>query len=249
MFGSGFGYLYYLGSENPNGTTCFGSNVGVVRIFGEIGLFEDPDYFSTSALKVIQQIEELDENSSIRAIVLDISSGGGGSESSESIMLAVQRVSKPVVAVIREVGASGAYKIASATKRIYASRLSEVGSIGATIDFLDTSEKDRREGVIFYDFSSGPYKATYKDHNEITPVQRDFIMEGIMTDHDIFVESVAKNRNIPLEKVKALATGRTYLGDDALKLGLIDQIGGMREAGEYLESIIGEKPSYCYVSE
>ena len=249
MFGSGFGYLSYLGSESPNGTTCFGSNVGVVRIFGEIGLFENPDYYSTSEIKVIQQIEELDGNSGIKAIVLDISSSGGGSESSENIMLAVQRASKPVVAVIRTDGASGAYKIASAADRIYANRLSDVGSIGTTIDILDTSEKDRREGVVFYDFSSGPYKATYKDHNKITQEQRDFLMEDVMKSHDIFVEYVAKNRNIPLEKVKAMATGRTYMGDDALKLGLIDQIGGMYEAGQWLEGQIGEEPSYCYVSE
>ena len=67
--------------------------------------------------------------------------------------------------------------------------------------------------------------------------------------YDIFVEYVAENRNIPIKKVKEIATGRTYLGDDALKLELIDQIGGMSEVDVYLKDIIGEEPSYCYAGE
>ena len=206
---------------------------------------EDPDFISTSALNVIQQIEILDADSSIKGIVLDISSGGGISESSESIMLAVQRTSKPVVAVIRDMGASGAYLLATAADRIYASKMSDVGSIGVTMDFLDTSEKDRREGVIFYNFSSGKYKGVLKDHNKITQEQRDEIMEDILKSHDIFVEYVSENRHIPLVEVKSIATGESFLGEDALKLGLIDQIGGMPEAGAWLQEQIGEEISYC----
>jgi len=244
MFGAGTAYFYYIKNND-----CLYDNVGVVRIFGEIGLFEDPNYVSTSALNVVQQIETLDADSSIKGIVLDIASGGGGTESSESIMLAVQRTSKPLVAVIKDVGASGAYLIATAADRIYASKMSDVGSIGVTMDFLDTSEKDKKDGVIFYNFSSGKYKGVLKEHNKITQEQRDEIMEDIMKSHDIFVEYVSENRNIPLAEVKSIATGETFLGDDALKLGLIDQIGGMTEAGVWLQEQTGKEPSYCYVGE
>src|SRR3989338_4275080 len=240
MFGAGYAYLYYIKNNN-----CLFSNIGTIEIFGEIDLVEDLDYISTSALNVIQQIEELDADSSIKGIVLDISSGGGGIESAESIMLAVQRVSKPVVAVIRDMGASGAYLIATAADRIYASKMSDVGSICVTQDFLDTSERDRRDGVIFYNFSSGKYKGVLKEHNKMTQEQREMIMEDIMKSHDIFIEYVSENRNIPLAEVKSIATGETFLGDDALKLGLIDQIGGMPEAGVWLQEQIGEELSYC----
>lgn len=237
-----FGGIYLL---NRFKSDCLFSNIGTVKIFGKIDITEDPDYYSTSSLNVIQQIEELDANSDIKGIVLDISSGGGYIEPSEEIMLAVQRVSKPVVAVIRDEGASGAYLIASAADRIYSSRLSAVGSIGITLDFLDTSEKDKKEGVTFYDFSSGKYKGAFKENSTMTQEQKKVIMEDIMKGHDIFVEYVSKNRNIPLEEVKLIATGRTYVGDDALKLGLIDQIGGMREADSWLQEQIGEETSYC----
>ena len=132
---------------------------------------------------------------------------------------------------------------------IFASRVSDVGSIGVTMDFLDTSAQDRKDGVIFYDFSSGKYKGMGKEHGQMTAEQRNVIMEDIMKSHDIFVEYVSKNRGMPIDKVKAVATGRTYHGDDALKFGLIDQIGGMPEAGMWLEKTIGDKPSYCFARE
>ncbi len=237
-----FGGIYLLNRFKSN---CFFSNVGTVEIFGDIALMENPDYVSTSALNVIRQIEALDADSSIKGIVLDISSGGGNTESSESIMLAVQRTSKPVVAVIRDTGASGAYLIATAADRIYAEKMSDVGSIGATQEFLDTSEKDRRDGIIFYNFSSGKYKGTFKEHSTMTKDQRDNVMKGVMEEYNIFMEYVSKNRNIPLEKVKTIATGETWLGEEALKLGLIDQIGGMTEAGAWMQEQIGEDVSYC----
>ncbi len=219
--------------------------MGTVEIFGDIGLAEDPDYISTSALNVIQQIEALDANSSIKGILLDIDSGGGKTESSESIMLAVQRTSKPVVAVIRGMGTSGAYMIATAADRIYAEKMSDVGSIGVTQDFLDTSVKDKRDGIIFYDFSSGKYKGTFKEHSTLTQEQGAMIMKGVMEANDIFMEYVSKNRNIPLEEVKKIATGESWLGEEALKKELIDQIGGMTEAGAWMQEQIGDNVSYC----
>jgi len=240
MFGAGYAYLYYANNHN-----CLFSNVGTVEIFGDIGLAEDPDYISTSALNVIQQIEALDANSSIKGILLDIDSGGGKTESSESIMLAVQRTSKPVVAVIRGMGTSGAYMIATAADRIYAEKMSDVGSIGVTQDFLDTSVKDKRDGIIFYDFSSGKYKGTFKEHSTLTQEQGAMIMKGVMEANDIFMEYVSKNRNIPLEEVKKIATGESWLGEEALKKELIDQIGGMTEAGAWMQEQIGDNVSYC----
>lgn len=74
-------------------------------------------------------------------------------------------------------------------------------------------------------------------------------MGDIIKLHEVFVEYVAKNRNLQIEKVRSLADGRTYVGDDALKLGLIDQIGGMPEATEWLENKVGEEASYCYLGE
>jgi protease-4 len=191
----------------------------------------------------------LDSKPNIKAIVLFISSPGGQVEPSERIMFAIQRAKKPVISVVQDIGASGAYLIMSATDRIFASRFSNTGSIGVTNQFLDTSEKDRREGVILYDFSSGPYKGAGKEHSALTEDQYDIEMEDIMKMHDIFVEYVSKNRNIPINEVKLLATGRTFLGEDALKNGLIDQIGGMNEALDWVRNNIGEEVDTCTVGE
>lgn len=226
---------------------CTGKNVGVVSIVGPIDHVEDPEFYSTAAPKIVWQIEELDANDDIKAILLDIDSPGGTLESSESIMLALKGVSKPTVAVIRNVGASGGYMAASGANRVLASRFSDVGGIGVTNDFVDTSEKDARDGVVFYDFSSGVDKGAFKPGSHLTPEQAEVVMQDIMKAHDIFVRDVSANRGIPIEEVAKIATGRTYIGEDALKLGLIDQIGGLPEAGMWLEEQIEEEPAYCYL--
>ncbi len=228
---------------------CTGANVGVVTILGEIDSVEDSEYYSTAAPDIVQQIEELEANPSILAILLDIDSGGGATESSESIMLALIEATKPTGAVIRNMGASGAYLAATGADRIFASRFSDVGGIGITNDFVDTSEQDRQAGVVFYNFSSGVDKGVFKPGNHITPEQVEVIMEDVMKSHDIFVRDVAANRGIPIEEVERIATGRGYLGEDALKLGLIDQIGGLSEAKIWLEDQIGEEPALCYLEE
>ena len=232
---------------SPN--SCVGGNVGVIKIIGEINTEEDAEFYSVSAPKIVQQTEELENNSDIKGILVDIDSGGGSPESSESIMLALKKSSKPVVAIIRDISASGAYMVALGADRIYASKFSSVGSIGITRDFLDTSEKDRKDGVIFHDFSSGKYKGMTKDHSKMTEEERKVIMEDIMKFHDVFVDYVSENRNLSKERVRTIATGRTYTGADALELGLIDQIGGLPEAEEWLKETIGEELSYCFAKE
>lgn len=240
MFGSTRGLSWIM---DP----CTGKNVGVISIVGSIDHVEDAVVYSTAAPKVVWQIEGLEADDDIKAIVLDIDSPGGTLESSESIMLALKGVSKPTVAVIRNVGASGGYMAATGADRIFASRFSDVGSIGVTNEFVDTSEQDRQNGVVFYDFSSGVNKGVFKPGSHITPEQAEVVMEDILKAHDVFVRDVSANRNIPIEEVEKIATGRTYLGEDGLKLGLIDQIGGMPEAGIWLEDQIGEEPDYCYL--
>ena len=225
---------------------CWGKNVGIITILGSIDSVEDAEYYSTVAPSIVLQIEELEANPDIKGLVLDIDSGGGAMESSESIMLTLKGFSKPSVAVIRNMGASGAYLAATGADRIYASRVSDVGSIGVTNEFLDTSEQDKQNGITFYNFASGVHKGLFKEHGTLTQEQIDVIMEDIMKSADVFIEYVSLNRGIPLDKVREIATGRSYLGEDALKLGLIDQIGGLPEAGAWLEEQIGEKVALCY---
>src|SRR3989344_3569656 len=116
----GIGYFW------PEGVSCADGNVGIVKIVGEIDSVEDAIYYSVAASNIIRQIEELEADTDIKGIVLDIDSGGGAMESSESIMLALKGAVKPVVAVIHNSGVSGAYLAATGADRIYASRMSDV---------------------------------------------------------------------------------------------------------------------------
>jgi len=235
------GYYFVMHEDDP----CDDVNVGFVTIEGDIDYPED--YFENSiiASDVIEEIEELENNEKIKGIVIELDSSGGAPTSSERMMMAVKNTSKPTVAVIRNSGTSGGYLIASAADRIFVSKLSDVGSIGISLSFLDTTAKDLKEGSVFYNFSSGKYKITGTEHSEMTKEQRDVVMEDVMQSHEIFVKYVSENRNIPIEKVEELATGRSWLGGDSVALGLADEIGGTPEAIKWLKEYLEEDVTYC----
>jgi len=186
------------------------------------------------------------EDPNIKALLIDIDSGGGGAVAGEEIAMAVKRFGKPSAAVIREMGASSGYFVATAADTIFASEASSVGSIGTTYSYVSQYEKNKKEGYTFESLSSGPYKDMFSADKPLTDDERALIMRDIKIDRDNFVKRVAEYRNQPVEKIDALADGSTMLGQQALENGLIDKIGGTEEALAYLEQAIGEPPVLCY---
>lgn len=204
---------------------------------------------SDSTLAVSTEIEDTlraaSAEPSIKALLVDIDSGGGGSVAGVEIAAAVARFGKPTVAVIHEVGASSAYLAAAAANIIFASEESSVGSIGVTGSYVEQSKKNEKEGITFHQLSSGPYKDVFSPDKPLTEAERARIMRDIQTSHDNFVRDVAEYRHMPIEKVAALADGWAPLGKAALEAGLIDRIGGTEEALAYLKEAVGEAPALC----
>src|SRR3989344_8540726 len=133
--------LYFLEESEDDyaGLPCYEyGDIGMIEIKGEIvpyivydsdsGEPENPD--SVSSEGVVYCLDGFGENEDIKTVVLEINSYGGSPVASEEIMNAIRRLNKPSVAVIRESAVSGGYLIASATNRIFASELSDIGSIG-----------------------------------------------------------------------------------------------------------------------
>src|SRR3989338_10237745 len=135
--------------------------------------------------------------------------------------------------------------IATGANRIFASRVSQVGIIGVTSSYTDNGNKNTREGLTYNSLSSGKFKDTGNTDKPLTYEERQLLMRDILKSHDIFVQMVAENRNLAIEKVKKLADGSTMLGDDALVNGLIDEIGGEPEAIEWLAGPLGQKVTVC----
>lgn len=192
-----------------------------------------------SSQDLVDFIEEADENTQIEVILLEINSPGGSAVASDEIASAVKRAHKPVVAVIREMGASGGYWIASTADHIIANRMSITGSIGVISSYLEFSGLMEKYGVDYERLVAGEYKDVGMPFRKLEPDEKAMLQAKLNRIHDFFIQEVAANRNLSEKTVREIATGEFYLGVEALPLGLVDQLGNRATAEEYIQETYG----------
>ena len=212
-------------------------NVALIKIQGVItsdgaGSFGEDTISST---KIVEFIQDAEENSQIKAIVLEINSPGGSPVASDEIGTAVKKAKKPVVTVIREVGASGGYWIASASDYIIANKMSITGSIGVYSSFLEFSGAMEKYGVGYERVVGGENKDIGSPYLKLSEEKKKVLQEKIDKVHTYFIQEIAANRNISESKVREIATGEFFLGSEALELGLVDELGDKETAENYLK--------------
>jgi len=215
-------------------------NVAVIPIKGFISMDSSGSSFgiaSASAKEVVEYIQDAASDPGIKAIIFEINSPGGSTVAPEEISKAIRKANKTTVAVITEVGASSAYWIASATDRIFASRMSLTGSIGTIISYLEFEGFMEDHNITYRRLVSGKYKDLGSPFKEMTSEEERIMQDKIIQLRDIFIEEVAKNRGMEIEDIPTEA--EIYLGTEALELGLIDELGGIEEAKEYIEEKLG----------
>jgi protease-4 len=218
-------------------------NVVIIPIKGmitgdPIGGFFDT---GTSSAEIVKDIEKAEKDSTVKAIIFEINSPGGSAVASDEIVQAIKDMEKPSVAWIREVGASGAYWAASATDHIIANRMSVTGSIGVRASYLEFSRFLEQYNITYQELTSGDYKETGSPFRNLTLSERILLQKKIDLMHDMFIESVAENRNMSVKEMEKLATGEFYLGAEGINNGLVDELGGKKEAIEYLEEKLDMK--------
>ena len=184
----------------------------------------------TSAQRALRSIKRATHDKDVRAIILQINSGGGGITASDIIYKALLdfKASSPdrkVVSIFGDVSASGAYYIALASDHIVAHPTTITGSIGVLIKAMNILELSNKIGIKDITIKSGKNKDMLNPMGEINEEQRLMVQKLVDSMHVRFVKLVAEGRNLPLQDVKELADGRIYSADDALELKLIDQIG------------------------
>ncbi len=232
------GFVSIIFLADPISTSRGTGNVAVIDISGIIST-EEPTGFATSQVsssQVVEYIKKAEEDESISAIMLFINSGGGSPVATYEIASEIDRASKPTVAILREVGASGAYWIASSADTIFANRMSIVGSIGATSSHIGIEGLMQDYNVTYRRLVSGEHKDIGTPLREMTEKEEKLMQERLDIMHEIFADSVAKNRGFSDEEIRELDTGLFWTGAQAKELGLIDKFGGEREAIEYIES-------------
>ena len=217
-----------------------GNKIAVIPIKGTISTENgNGDFFSGGTIgsgMIVDFIEKADRDHSVKAIILNINSPGGTVVASKEIADAVKKTNKPVVSYIREVGASGAYWIASASDIIVADPLSITGSIGVLGSYLEFSELFSKYGVKYQNIKTGEFKDLGSPYKELTNEEREVLMSKLRIIHEHFVDSVSENRGFD---VNELSNGVFYLGVEAKEKGLIDVLGGKQEAIDAAKNLAG----------
>jgi len=194
------------------------------------------DGIITDDRKLTDKVAALADDASVRAVILEIDSPGGSVAGGESLYdaLALVAAKKPVVALMAGTAASAGYMIALPASRIFAREATITGSIGVILETGEVSGLLGRLGISADAITSGPLKDQPSFTRPLTPQGRE-VLHGLVLDlYDQFVGMVASGRHMTPDQVRTLADGRAYTGRQALKLGLVDQIGGERDARAWL---------------
>ncbi|HEX3573426.1 MAG TPA: signal peptide peptidase SppA [Rhodopila sp.] len=199
------------------------------------------DGLITEDRKVSDAIDALADNNQVKAVILSIDSPGGSVSGGETLHDAIARVAakKPVVVTMGGLAASAGYMIAVPATRIFARESTLTGSIGVLLETGEFSGLLGKLGIGAEVVRSGPLKDEPSLVRPLSPEGKE-VLQGLVNDmYDQFVTMVASGRHMEVAKVRALADGRAYTGRQALALGLVDAIGGEREAKAWLTSAKG----------
>ena len=195
----------------------------------------------TENRKLTEAVAKLAEREGVRALIVVIDSPGGSVAGGESLHDAIAKVAakKPVVAVMGGVAASAGYMIAVPAQRIFAREATITGSIGVILETGEASGLMKTIGVTAEAITSGPLKDQPNFAHPLSEQGRD-VLRGLVLDmYDQFVQMVATGRHMDPARVRELGDGRAYTGRQALRLGLVDAIGGEAGARAWLAEAKG----------
>jgi protease IV len=195
----------------------------------------------TDDRKLVEAITALADNDSVKALIVTINSPGGSVAGGEGLHDAIARVAqtKPVVAVMGGTAASAGYMIAVPAARIFAREGTLTGSIGVLLETGEVSGLLKTLGIGAEAITSGPLKDQPSLIRPLTPEGRDVLHGLVMDMYEQFVGMVAAGRHMDAARVRELADGRAYTGRQALRLGLVDAIGGEHDARTWLAQAKG----------
>ena len=215
-----------LRGEDRLGLFPAGAHVARLEVEGFIG----------DDRRVQEALERIRRDDTVRALIVAIDSPGGSVSGGEALHGALRRVAerKPVVAVMGGTAASAGYMAALPAARVFAREATVTGSIGVVMQSVDASELAARLGVRVEALPSGAFKDQPNPFRPLTEDGRAELMRVVRDLHEQFVAMVAAGRDMPVERVRELADGRIFTGREAVRLGLVDAIGGEVEARAWL---------------
>jgi protease-4 len=238
--------------EKTDGTgdsilTRFTDHVQVVHLTGMIQDKEDKSIFfasDDSTSTVLKAFRKAIKNDHVKGILLRINSPGGTVSASQEVtgeVKAFRKTGRPVVVSMGDMTASGGYYIASAADRILAEPGTLTGSIGVIMHFMNFKGLTEKIGVQAEVIKTGQFKDIGSNYRAMTPDEKT-ILQTLCTDsYDQFVTAVAEGRKMNVSEVRQIGDGRVYSGRQALKLHLVDELGGYDESLEALQKMCKDK--------
>lgn len=199
-----------------------GEKVVVVELEGVI----------TDSGPVIEKLEKLKKDPEVKAVILRVDSPGGSVAPSQEIFeeLIKLREKKTIVASMGSVAASGGYYVACAAHKIVANPGSITGSIGVIIEVANIEELIGKIGLKAVVIKSGKYKDILSPTRDMQSGERELVQGVIDSIHSQFIDAVALGRSMARERVVSIADGRIFSGEQALELGLVDELGNLQDA-------------------
>ncbi len=200
-----------------------GAKVAVVNLTGTI----------ISSREIVSTLQTLAKNKSVKAILLRVDSPGGGVAASQEIFEEVESIRdsvKPIVVSMGSLAASGGYYVSCGATRIVANPGTITGSIGVIAMFPNYAKLMGKLGLQMDVIKSGKYKDSGSPFRQMTEQDKKYFQGVVEDSYDQFLNAVAKERKLPIGKLKKFADGRVFTGAQALKLGLVDTLGSFEDA-------------------
>ena len=223
---------------NADDTPVTGEHIAVYYAYGDIVDKASPQSIFQDDRQIVgndmcKDLEDLAKDDDVKAVVIRINSGGGSAYASEQIWHQISELKKvkPVVVSMSGAAASGGYYLSSNANWIVADPTTITGSIGIFGLFLDRSELyTKKLGINYAEVKTNRNSVFGASGHPFTPEQLSLLQNNVNRGYMLFKKRVAEGRKMTMEQVENIAQGRVWLGQDAIKLKLVDQLGGLDDA-------------------
>jgi len=221
-----------------------GDRIAILRIDGII----------LNAEPIVRKLEALRKDKSVKALVIRAESPGGSVGASQEIYRALERfkeTGKPVVVSMGNVCASGCFYISMVGDYIYANPGTITGSIGVIVQHTSLKDLLSKLGIKTTSIKTGKFKDTLSPTKELTEEEIAYLQALINKAYEQFIQAILKYRKeIDPSKLREVADGRVFNGEDAYNLRLVDGIGGLQDAIDKAQALAKiEKPRIFYIEE
>jgi protease IV len=230
--------LDYAENVATTSTNFETDKIAIVYAQGEIASGEG-DVTTIGELSMRRSLQEARKDTDVKAIVLRINSPGGNALTSDLIWreIEITKKVKPIIVSMGTYAASGGYYIACNANKIFAEPSTITGSIGVFGTLPNFTVAANKFGINTVQVKTHENASEYSPFVPLDEKFKAFTLEGVEHIYNVFVNRVATGRKMSFENVDLIAQGRVWSGADALKIGLVDQLGTMNDAIKYAASL------------